>query len=812
MNIRRASLVVIYLIFMSTFYVALTILPEYARSATLYVGGPGPGNYTKIQDAIDAANPGDTIYVYGGTYSENIVISKTLNLTGENRGNTIIDGGGTGDVVYVTASWVNVTEFTITNSGSTGDDAGIELYRVENCYVGNNSLPMNEVGIRLLDSHWNAIINNTASPRNTHGISLRYSGNNTIINNVASSNLGNGIFLYYATHNTVANNTVSKNGAGVVLFYSVNNTVANNTASKNGNGISLRYSTNNIITDNSASWSGGAGIRLTDSSSNIITNNNASWSGDDGIEVSSSGSNIIVNNTASWNRNHGIYLANSVNNTIASNVMLDVGIVLGGSLLEYWNSHTIDPSNTVNGKPVYYWKNAIGGTIPSGAGQVILANSTNVVVENQNMSKGSMGIELGFSSNNLIVNNTVSQNKRYGILIGYSNNNTFENNTASNNRRGIQISVSNSNILINNTVLSNDVHGIRLYSSDNNIVYHNNFVDNQVQATDDGINSWDNGYPSGGNYWSNYSGIDNRSGPNQDLPGSDGIGDTPYLIDGDSKDRYPLISALGIVHPRPPTVLQAILSGKDAENVTLSWSLSPDDGRGFKIVSGYRILRNMTYDLEGQGYQSIASFPNGTTEFVDILAGNGNPNNYFYQVCAVDLNNNTSCATNQVAKFTRPLSEGPNLVSIPLIQSNESTETVLQTVSFDSAWSYDSFNQEWMSFSKSKPYQSLRQVNHTIGLWINVTEGSNLTLAGLVPAQTTIHLHKGWNLVGFPSFDYDYKVADFKASVVARGVEGFDAMNPPYFLRVLQNSDTFSSGQGFWIDVDNGATWIVRAA
>lgn len=794
---------------MSAFYVALTILPENVRSATLYVGGTGSGNYTKIQDAIDDANPGDTIYVYGGTYYENIAIFKTLNLTGEDRGTTIIDGGGTGDVVYVTASWVNVTEFTITNSGSIGDDAGIEFYRVENCYVGNNSLPMNEVGIRLLDSHWNTVIHNTASPRNIHGISLWLSSNNTVIRNTASSNYGNGIFLDSAAYNTVANNNISRNGAGLVLFYSDNNNIVGNIARNNGHGIYLSGSSNNMVADNDASWNV-EGIHIFESINNTVINNNASWNGDDGIDASSSSNNIIVNNIASGNRNHGIYLVDSVNNTIASNVMLDGGIFLGGILLENWNSHMIDPSNTVNGKPVIYWKNVVGGTIVSDAGQVILANCTNVIVANQNVSKGSVGIELGFSSNNSIVNNTASLNKWFGIFLIYSDNNTFENNTASNNRRGIQLSFSNTNTFINNTVLSNDLRGISLYSSSNNTIYHNNFVDNQDQASDDGINSWDNGYPSGGNYWSNYSGLDEKSGPNQNLPGSDGIGDTPYLIDGDSKDVYPLVTPSGIVHPRPPTVMQAVLSGKNAENVTVSWSLSPDDGRGFKIVSSYGISRNMTYDPEGLGYQTIASLPNGTTEFVDVLAGDGNPNSYFYQVCAVDTNNNTTCSPNQGSKFTRPLSEGMNLLSIPLIQSNESVEAVLQTVAFDRVWSYGSSSGEWMSFVISKPYQaSLQEINHTTGFWVNVTMGSNLTVAGVVPYGTQIHLEKGWNLVSFPSFSSNYTIAEFKLETNASRVEAFDQLSPPYNMRVSDDSDLLLTGSGYWVSMEVETTWTV---
>jgi hypothetical protein len=72
MKVKRASLIVSLLVIMSTFYLTLMILPENAQALTHYVGGSGPGNHTKIHLAISAANPGDTIFVYNGTYNEQL--------------------------------------------------------------------------------------------------------------------------------------------------------------------------------------------------------------------------------------------------------------------------------------------------------------------------------------------------------------------------------------------------------------------------------------------------------------------------------------------------------------------------------------------------------------------------------------------------------------------------------------------------------------------------------------------------------------------------------------------------------------------
>ena len=180
-------------------------------------------------------------------------------------------------------------------------------------------------------------------------------------------------------------------------------------------------------------------------------------------------------------------------------------------------------------------------------------------------------------------------------------------------------------------------------------------------------------------------------------------------------------------------------------------------------------------------------------------------------MCVVDQNNDTRCTEDQVAKFIRPLSRGLNLVSIPLIQSDETAQRVIQTISYDNAWSYDPINQEWKSFSKSKPYaQSLEYLSHTIGIWVNVTQDTNLTIAGVVPTSTTIDLQAGWNLVGFPSFDDDFSVADLKAAVAVEGIEGFDGLAPPSFLRVMTDGDFLQAGFGYWVRVQSPAVWTVE--
>jgi parallel beta-helix repeat protein len=124
-----------------------------------------------------------------------------------------------------------------------------------------------------------------------------------------------------------------------------------------------------------------------------------------------------------------------------------------------------------------------------------------------------------------------------------SSNNTVSGNDAKANGDGIYLGASSNNNIVscNNATANGD--GICLNTSNNNEIYHNNFVNNKLQVvSSNSMNVWNDGYPSGGNYWSDYNGTDLYSGPYQNVTGSDGIGDTPYVIDANNTDNYPLMN------------------------------------------------------------------------------------------------------------------------------------------------------------------------------------------------------------------------------------------------------------------------------
>ncbi len=177
---------------------------------------------------------------------------------------------------------------------------------------------------------------------------------------------------------------------------------------------------------------------------------------------------------------------------------------------------------------------------------VILAN--NIVIDGNGYTLqgagvyASEGITLGGRSN-VTIRNTNIDNYFWAILAWSSNHIRIVGNNITNNTwTGIRFSVGSSNNTISGNNIANNYRGVSFGNSSNNTVHHNNFINNtQHVYYESGSIVWDDGYPSGGNYWSDYSGVDVRSGPGQDLPGSDGIGDTPYVIDENNQDNYPLI-------------------------------------------------------------------------------------------------------------------------------------------------------------------------------------------------------------------------------------------------------------------------------
>jgi len=203
--------------------------PQPLTRGWLYVGGSGPGNYTTIQSAINAANPGDTVFVYSGLYLENVLVDKPLEIRGEDPQTTIIDGGSSGDAVKITLDSVDLHTFTIRHGYN-----GIVLENTHDCSITGNQIYQTSSfgsGILLESSHHNTILNNTI--RECSGIYLETSDNNSIqlnhhtLNNfyslLISASHGNRI-----EHNTYENTRWSGIGQVILISGAMYNIVRNN--------------------------------------------------------------------------------------------------------------------------------------------------------------------------------------------------------------------------------------------------------------------------------------------------------------------------------------------------------------------------------------------------------------------------------------------------------------------------------------------------------------------------------------------------------------------------------------------------------
>lgn len=153
------------------------------------------------------------------------------------------------------------------------------------------------------------------------------------------------------------------------------------------------------------------------------------------------------------------------------------------------------------------------------------------------------GIDLSGRSK-VTVKNVKITKFHYGIyLYGAVNITIFNTDLVSNEWDGVFLINSDSSSVYGNIIQSNKRYGIALSESGNNRIFHNNFLNNtnQTHVFQSFNNFWDYGYPAGGNYWDDYAGNDSYHGPYQNESGSDGIGDEPYVIDGNNTDRYPLM-------------------------------------------------------------------------------------------------------------------------------------------------------------------------------------------------------------------------------------------------------------------------------
>ena len=493
MNKRYGMLIVSVTILVLGFVVT-------ASATNWSVDGSGGADFTGIQDAINNASDGDTILVSSGVYYENVVVGKSVTLKGIEY--PIVDAGGEGNAIRLTADGITLVGFNATNAGSSLSDDGIKVTSNNNTITGNNVSNNNRGGISLNDYNKNnTITGNNISNNGGSGIYLLSSNNNnTVTGNNISNNSGSGIYLDdYNKNNTITGNNISNNGVGIYIYNSSNNSITGNTHVNDG--LSVYFSYQNTVEDNTVN--GKPLVYLKDVSDYKVE--------DAGQIILVNCTNITVENLDLYNTRRGIDLWETKDCIISNNKVCS-------------NKYGIRLSHSSN---------------------------NNTITGNKVRNNTGFGIYLASSSNNnTITGNNVSNNNLRGIgLSDSSNNNTItDNNVSNNNRDGIRLDdSSNNNTITGNNVCSNNWSGISLSSSRNNKIYFNNFINNSDNVDSyKSTNIWNspleitytydgNAYTSYiGNYWDDYEGTDAEG---------DGIGNTPYSIDSekDECDVYPLM-------------------------------------------------------------------------------------------------------------------------------------------------------------------------------------------------------------------------------------------------------------------------------
>ena len=300
---------------------------------------------------------------------------------------------------------------------------------------------------------------------------------------------------------------------------------------------------------------------------------------------------------------------------------------------------------------------------------------------------------------------------------------------------------------------------------------------------------------------------------------AEGMYSTIELIDINVDGRLDIIAnaggSLGIKIWTAAFVPEPLASPEDPEadlinianaDVVVNWTLSLTDYQ----VANYLIYRSTAFDVSGAGYAHIDSVESGIFTYTDIGAGEGDNNNYFYMVGAVDASGNFLNATKQAGKITRSLDNGWNLISSPVLRTGTNLGKALCTANWNYALSYDPI-QTWNKWGtngtfKGDEFNDMDTMGNKMGMWLRTNSNDDLITTGIIE-NVTIDLKAGWNLVGFPSFA-DKTVAEVKLATGADSIEGFNSTDP-YMMEVMGDGDIMTIGNGYWIHVNADTSWII---
>jgi parallel beta-helix repeat protein len=720
----------------------------------------------------------ENVIATDNAYGMMLFNSSKSTLTGNNASNNGASGiefhqSGNSSLAGNTASYNGATGIDLLDSGGSsliGNTAsnnqrgpGIRLSRSSDSTLTNNTANSNGFGISLWHSGGGTMRNNTMIC-NRYNFAALGTADSHFDHDIDTSNLVEGKPVYYvrgaggvvydSSTNagafyaincdgiTVKDLTLTKNYHGIFLWKTQNSRVENVVASNNYYGIQLWYSNNNTLADSNASSNIRDGIYVLNCGYNTLTRNTASSNGHDGIYVRLSSGDTLVGNTANSNYYHGIFIDASSGSTLMGNtansnseyygirLTASIGCTLRGNTMtcNRWNfhvdgshsaaayDHDVDTTNMVEGKPVYYVKNAVGEVYDSStnAGTFYAINCDDITIKDLTLNKdfagvflyrthnsrirnvvaydNFFGIRLFSSNNNTVTCNTVSNNYYWGIELSYSGNNMLTCNTVSWTEYGeaMRLRYSNGNTLTGNTAWYNK-YGIKLDRSNYNEVYNNNFVDNGTQAhvsSDSTGNIFNlSELEGGGNYWSNWTSPDNDG---------NGFVDYPYVFSG-GQDNLPLVSeALCVCNEAPAADAGADQSVHPGTVVTLDGSGSSDPDENYPLSYSWQITSMP------EGSMTVLQDANTVNPtFVPDVMGN-----YTIELVVSDsLGVQSAPDTVLVSTYnTAPVADaGPDQAIIEL-------DTIVQLDGTQS-WDYDGDDFTYLWTMTHKPAESLAELS-----------------------------------------------------------------------------------------------------
>lgn len=189
----------------------------------IYVCSSGEREFSSIQDAIDAATEGQTIFVFSGVYDERLTINKTINLMGEDMETTIIDGNNNGRVITITdEEFCTITGFTIQNSGSNVPAIDV---KTSNNEISHNIIKNSYIGINSASVNYNSFHNNTLVSNSMYAIYISSRSDHNIVKNNVFEDNSYGMRIKGSRFNHIEKNDFSSNRRGMYYCCGATNNV-----------------------------------------------------------------------------------------------------------------------------------------------------------------------------------------------------------------------------------------------------------------------------------------------------------------------------------------------------------------------------------------------------------------------------------------------------------------------------------------------------------------------------------------------------------------------------------------------------------